>query len=440
MKRTLLCLSLFALLYQPAPANENQSSFEPSTSVSETLMRHRTLPDPANEVWWVPTGEAMRWNNRHLGQLFPTVPVYRNGAVRPLAYAQNPKISNFPVDTPDGPMSFTEFLDSEFSTSMAVVILHRGRIVFEHYARMQEYEKPIWWSVSKVLASTLIILLEERGLIDTTNPVDHYLPELAESDFAGVTVRDVLDMASGIDCSDGNYERGTCYYEFEASLDDAVRSDQTADTPYEAITRMRPGKWAQPGQGFDYSGVNTFVLSWLVERLMDMPFHDAVTQELWFNLGAEGDAAFFAARYGIALSTGGFLAKARDMARFGLLFTPSYQTVSDKQIISEAHMDLLLHGGRPGLLENARFRRPDLSGIRHNVNQWDVVFSNDDIYKGGWAGQGLLINPRKDLIAVYLGYAKDDNFSELPVLPRLRQLLNTVYPDTPSSTRNGRAP
>lgn len=382
----------------------------------------------------------MRWNNRHLGQLFPTVPVYRNGAVRPLAYARNPKISNFPVDTPDGPMPFTQFLDSEFSTSMAVVILHRGRIVFEHYARMQEYEKPIWWSVSKVLASTLIILLEERGLIDTTKPVDHYLPELAESEFAGVTVRDVLDMASGIDCSDGNYERGTCYYEFEASLDDAVRSEQTADTPYEAVTRMRPGKWAQPGQGFDYSGVNTFVLSWLVERLMDMPFHDAVTQELWFNLGAEGDAAFFAARYGIALSTGGFLAKARDMARFGLLFTPSYQTVSDKRIISEAHMDLLLHGGRPELQENARFRRPDLSGIRHNVNQWDVVFSNDDIYKGGWAGQGLLINPRKDLVAVYLGYAKDDNFSELPVLPRLRQLLNTLYPDTPGSTPSGRAP
>jgi CubicO group peptidase (beta-lactamase class C family) len=161
---------------------------------------------------------------------------------------------------------------------------------------------------------------------------------------------------------------------------------------------------------------------------MGMPFHDAVTREFWFNIGAEGDAAFFAARYGIALSTGGFMAKARDMARFGLLFTPSYHVVSDNRIISERYLNTILHGGRPDLLRNARFERDDLTAIRHNVYQWDIVFTNDDVYKGGWAGQGLLINPRKDLVAVYLGYAKDDQFSELALLPRLRQLLNRLYP------------
>lgn len=431
MIRLLSLAALITLLGTAAFANENQATFEPSTSVSETLMRHRTLPDPAEEVWWVPTGEAMRWNNRHLRQIFPTVPVYRNGPVRPLSYALNRKIDRFSVDTPAGSMPFTEFLDSDFSTSMGVVIVHRGQIVFEHYARMQEYEKPIWWSVAKVLASSLVILLEERGLVDLSKSIEHYLPELADSEFQGISIHDILDMASGIDCSDGNYDRGTCYYEFEASLDDAVRSDKTADTPYKALISMRPGKWASPGTGFDYSGVNTFLLSWLVERILNMPFHDAVTSELWFNIGAEGDAAFFAARYGIALSTGGFLAKARDMARFGLLFTPSYHIVSDHRIITQQHVNMLLHGGRPELLENARHPRPDLSGIRHNVNQWDIVFANDDIYKGGWAGQGLLINPRKDLVAVYLGYAKDDEFSELPVLPRLRELLHQLYPDDP---------
>jgi CubicO group peptidase (beta-lactamase class C family) len=92
---------------------------------------------------------------------------------------------------------------------------------------------------------------------------------------------------------------------------------------------------AKPGEGFDYSGTNTFVLSWIVERVMNMPFQDAVTKEFWHHIGAEGDAAFYAARYGIALSSGGFMAKARDMARFGLLFTPSYKLVSERQIISD---------------------------------------------------------------------------------------------------------
>ena len=90
---------------------------------------------------------------------------------------------------------------------------------------------------------------------------------------------------------------------------------------------------------------------------------------------------------------------------------------------------MILNGGRPELLQNARYAEPDedLSGIKHNVYQWDLVFKNNDIYKAGWAGQGLVINPDRDLVAVYVGYAKDDKFSELSVLSRLRQVLNGVY-------------
>ena len=376
-----------------------------------------------------PKGRDMLWNNKNIHQLFPTVNIYRNGPVKPLSYKLNNQIDNFKIKTPQGKLAFVDFLKSDLSSNMAIVILHKGDIVFEHYARMQEYEKPIWWSVTKVFASTLIAILEDRGQIDINKPVDFYLPELKGSDFRGVTVRNVLDMASGVDCSDGTYARGTCYYEYEASLNDAVRSNNTASTPYEALTNMKPGRWADQGVGFDYSGANTFVLSWIVERLMAMPFQDAVTKELWQKMGAEGDASIFAARYGIALSSGGLLAKARDMARFGLLFTPSYKKVSSEKVISDRYLDMIINKGRPELLANARFagERSANPEIKHNSYQWDVVYNNNDFYKGGWAGQGLLINHEKDLVAVYLGYIKEDG-SELAVLPRLRELLKTIYP------------
>jgi hypothetical protein len=38
-----------------------------------------------------------------------------------------------------------------------------------------------------------------------------------------------------------------------------------------------------------------------------------------------------------------------------------------------------------------------------------------------------LVNPKRDLVAVYTGYFKDDDQSELPVLPRLRDVLNGVF-------------
>ncbi len=416
-----------SLLTATAGANRNAAPFEPASTVQETIQQHRLLPDPAEEVWWIPTGTDMAWNNKNLHQLFPTVNVYRDGPVRELAYKLRQEIDDYPVDTPDGSLRFVDFLDSEHSTSMGMVILHEGNIVFEHYARMQEYEKPIWWSVSKVFVSTLIAILEDRELVNVSKPVDFYLPELKNSDFAGVTVRNVLDMASGIDCSDGNYARGTCYYEFEASLNDAVRTENTADTPYEALINMRPGRWAEQGVGFDYSGANTFVLSWIVERIMRMPFQDAVSKEIWNRLGAEGDASFYAARYGIALSTGGFLAKPRDMARFGLLFTPSFRVVSDEKIISDRYLDIILNGGRPELLQNARFSGGVNEAIKHNVYQWDRVYKNNDVYKGGWAGQGLLFNPTRDLVVVYVGYMKDDKASEMSVLTPLRKILDSLY-------------
>jgi len=154
-----------------------------------------------------------------------------------------------------------------------------------------------------------------------------------------------------------------------------------------------------------------------------------VTQEFWRKMGAEGDASFLAARHGVALTSGGFMAKARDMARFGLLFTPSRRVVSSERIISTRYLDLLKKGGRPSLLQNARYAadRQALQDVKYNVYQWDRIYTNNDIYKGGWAGQGLLINPDRDVVAVYLGYLKDDDGSEVDVLPRLRQVLDGLY-------------
>ena len=126
---------------------------------------------------------------------------------------------------------------------------------------------------------------------------------------------------------------------------------------------------------------------------------------------------------------GGFLGRIRDLARFGLLFTPSYSVVSEQRIISEKHIEMLLNGGRPELMANARWGAPDEATaaiLKHNVYQWDEVYTNNDIFKGGWAGQGLLVNPDRDLVAVYVGYFNDDQ-SELDILPRLRQVLNGLF-------------
>ncbi|MDH3440461.1 MAG: hypothetical protein OEM63_06900, partial [Gammaproteobacteria bacterium] len=161
-----------------------------------------------------------------------------------------------------------------------------------------------------------------------------------------------------------------------------------------------------------------------------MPFQDAFSKEIWYHIGAEADASYIAPRYGIAVTHGGFVSRMRDLARFGLLFTPSYTVVSDRQIISDSHIDLLRNGGDPSLLRYGGSTRADEAGIKHNVYQWDAIYENDNFYKGGWAGQGLIVNPTRDTVAVFTSYFKDDSYSEVPLGGKLFEVLDGVFGET----------
>ncbi|MCH8159627.1 MAG: beta-lactamase family protein [Proteobacteria bacterium] len=400
------------------------NSYLPDESQASVMRHHREIPD--DDIWWTVTGPEMGWMHRHVEQLFPTVAVYRNGPVRELDYELNDDIGKVQIDTPDGPLSFNRFIHSDHSTAMGIVILHQGKIVFESYPRMQEYEHPTYWSTAKVFAGAIVRLLEERGEIDVSRPIDYYVPRLADSVFAGTTVRNVLDMALGVDCTEEYIDRESCYYQYSMAIGDGFRSADAPDNPYDFMATVEIERTGPQGEKFVYSGGTNFLLMWLVEEVTGYPFQDSVTKEFWYHIGAENDAAFLAYRYGIAVSHGGLLAKTRDLARFGLLYTPSYTVVSDKQIISDAHIDLLLNGGRPHLLRNAGV--PEDSRIKHNVYQWGNVDVNNYVSQGGWGGQGLVVNPEKDVVAVFTSYFKDD-YSEVSLQDAVMKVLNETFND-----------
>ena len=410
-------------------AKAESERFESASTVEEVRRQIERLPK--DESWWTVNGPDMAWNNKNLNRIFPTVNVYRAGQVRQLSSEPMPEIARHEVATSNGPMPFADFLRSDLSTCMGIVILHRGQIVFEDYPRMQPYERPIYWSVTKVLVSAVVSILEDRGLVDIDKGIETYIPELSGSSYTGITVRNILDMATGVDCPEEYYDESSCYHRLMETTGESHWDDESGDNPYEYIASLKVGSYAEQGTSFEYGSINTYILGWLVEKLTGMPFQDALSREIWTRIGAESDAAMLAPRYGVPLFAGGFLGRIRDMARFGLLFTPSYSVVSDERIISESHIELLKNGGNPDLLANGRWGPLDevtASAVKHNVYQWDLVFTNNDLFKGGWAGQGLLVNPDRDLVAVYAGYFNDDQ-SELDVLPRLRQVLNGVFAD-----------
>ena len=151
-----------------------------------------------DDIWWTVNGKDMLWNFKNLNKIFPTVTVYRKGAVKQLESNLNSDIDALQIKTKTGSMGFKAFLDSEQSTAMGVVILHKGKVVFEHYPRMKPHEKPVHWSVTKVIISSLIAILEAENKIDITLPIDFYLPELKNSDFKNITINNILDMRQAL--------------------------------------------------------------------------------------------------------------------------------------------------------------------------------------------------------------------------------------------------
>lgn len=424
----LLVTACSGQLPQPDHAPE-QKEFISAETAGQTRERIASLPDA--DVWLNVTDEHMGWLHRNVNKVFPTVTVHRDGPVRELSYNLMDEVARFPIETKAGQMVFEEFLASDLSTVMGMVILYRGQVIFESYPRQEFYEKPIYWSVAKSLVSTLVAILEDRGQVDVSQPIDAYIPELAESSWQGITIRNILDMASGVDCPEDYADPYSCYYAYSQSIGEGHVMEDSPDNPYTYLANLEVGKFAEQGTSFEYSGVNTFLLSWLVESITGMQIHDFFTREIWFKIGAEADGAFLAPRFGVPNPSGGFMSRMRDLARFGLLFTPSYGVVSDEKIISDRYLQTILYGGNPGLMEDSRNApaggsRPD--NVKHNVYQWDAVYTNNDFMKGGWGGQGLLINPDKDLVAVWAGYFKDD-YSQVDPLPHLRTVLQGVFPD-----------
>jgi len=432
--RKIFIVLLSIILWLPLKSHSQikDGSFVSPSSVKEIKEQLKKLPK--DNIWWTVNGADMAWNNKNLHQILTTVNVYRSGPVSVLNYNLLNNINTTEVNTPVGPMNFQTFIDHDKSTVMGVVIAHKGKIIFEHYPRMEEHEKPIYWSVSKVLPATLLRIYEERNQLDVNQPIEFYLDELRDSSYAGIKIRNILDMASGLDCSD-NYETfESCYYLYSMSIGDGFRTEDAEDTPYDFVINTKIERNAPQGEIFSYSGVDTFVLAWLVEKLSGMPYQDALSKEIWNKIGAESDASFIAPRYGIPISHGGFLANMRDMIRFGLLFTPSYTTVSEEKIISDDHIDLILNKGNPKLMQNLYQKIPSANmpdGLRHNIYQWDAVYDNGDLFKGGWAGQGLLINPTRDIVAVWTGYKRDSEHDAGEMRRIVREVLNTVYGGTP---------
>jgi len=354
---------------------------------------------------WDDGGPLTRYVFLNMSEFWNQSVIDRGGPTRRLPEVPRSEVADFVTTTKSGEITLAEYVNDPRVDG--VLVLHRGDIVFEAYPRMLAADKHLQMSVSKMFVATLISILEDREQIDVGKAVDSYLPKLAGSGWEGVPVIDVLDMASGIGCLEG--EEGAysnpqrCYYQYEASLGWLPRTDSTMDSAFDYLASLKSHR--PSGEAFEYTSPNTFVLGWLAEEIFGRPLSDVIAKEIWQKMGAESDGVLSAPIRGVPIVSGGISSTLRDMARFGLLFTPTGRN-GMHPVVSDAYLHKIQKGGRPEIFDAARRDAPkkvDGESPRHNTYQWDLVMEDGDFFKSGYGGQGLYVSPARDLVIAFFG-------------------------------------
>jgi CubicO group peptidase (beta-lactamase class C family) len=341
----------------------------------------------------------MRWTVQHVRELAPTRNIRRGprpAAALPMAEKD---LDGFTFEDDKGqPITIAEWQRRTYTD--ALVVLHRGRIVYERYANQMRPETPhLLFSVTKSFTGLLAAQLAHEGLIDPNALVTRYVPELADSAWGDMPVRDVMDMTGAV-----RYRE--------------IYTDPTSEVfPYAYASTMLPippgyggprniydflktlKKEGEHGAGFVYRTVHSEVLGWIVSRATGRHFADLLSERVWQKVGMEEDAYVMVDPVGTPLQGAGLNATARDLARFGELLRRGGEWNGQRVFDAAVIEDLKRGGDREKFKASGMSFRPGYS-YHH---QWWILHNADGAFEAsGIHGQFIHVNPAAEMVVVKL--------------------------------------
>ncbi len=394
--------------------------YSSAQKLNYTTKETENIHDSINKSRWDIGGSLSQYSFRHMSEFFPVGVIHQSS--QPYLFHFNPKKSFDNISIKTGGAAFT--LENYLKTLhiASFIVVHKGSIVYEKYFSMLPQDQHTLQSVTKVITATIITSLVNEKKIDINQSIDKYIPELSGSDWQGISVKDILNMRSGMDIHSIDFETGPFTnpqhknYQLESALGILPKADNTPSSVYNYIAAMK--KDTVPGLVAAYSNINTFVLGWLAEKITDKKYWDLVTERIWKPMGASSNAYVCLSDKGIAWPHGGMSATLRDLARFGMMYTNSEIKARKENLISFAQLQEIF-AAKP---INSPF------GPLKWAYQWDMA--NDGIMlKTGFGGQALYIDPKKEIVIAYFNYVDKDWGMNLISETALGEIMKAVDMD-----------
>ncbi|MEE4659927.1 MAG: serine hydrolase [Halieaceae bacterium] len=196
----------------------------------------------------------------------------------------------------------------------ALLVVQDDTILFERYLLGNNADTR-WMSMSVVKSMTATLVgaaIRDGYIAGLDDPVTRYLPQLQGSAYDGVSIRHLLQMASGVAWNEAYTDPG--------SDRRAMLEAQLAQQPGGILALMAGlDKAAPPGTRWNYSTGETQVVAALVAEATGMPVAEYLSQTIWQPFGMASDALWWlASPEGLEIGGSGLSATLRDYARFGL--------------------------------------------------------------------------------------------------------------------------
>ncbi|WP_083634430.1 serine hydrolase domain-containing protein [Saccharicrinis aurantiacus] len=398
---TMLVLSINMNAQQPDPVQKALDGW----SADETLDFIRNF-----KVTDLTTAKpAALWYHAHASQTNKTAIMLRRQPIMELTESKLPEIGKIEAETNLGTLSLNDYLVHPQSFAQGFVVLHKGEVAYESYPGMDDLDTHFWASVTKVLSSLAVDLLIEDGLIDQNETLGKYVPDFKGSAWENIKIIDALDMSTGLDALDNASQfanpKSVTSRMFRAELGEETKGK----VEYMLDVMLDAKPVAESGKHYAYSSVATQSLVFLVEAVSGKSWSDFFDERVWSKMGVEGPLQMHLSPDGIAIVHGPASSNLRDLARIGMLYTPSWSKISTERIVSPDMLDRIMNsprdkdfylGGEAGSGERFMDRLGDKT-VRTAARQWDAIFEDGDFFKSGLNSQGLYVSPDKDLVIAF---------------------------------------
>jgi CubicO group peptidase (beta-lactamase class C family) len=268
---------------------------------------------------------------RNIDRLFPTRVVPRGPTVRSLPISETP-LESFRYTDNGKTYDLYDFVS--MNRVSGLLIIKDGTIRFEKYLLGNDAATR-WMSMSVVKSITASLIgaaLKDGHIESIDDPIARYLPRFAGSAYDGVTVRQLLQMTSGV--------RWNETYTDPASDRRKMLEAQIGQQPGAILELMASlPRAAEPGTLWNYSTGETHVAGALVAAATGQSVASYLSAKIWSRAGMESDANWWLeSPDGLEVGGSGLSATLRDYARFGL-FLLNDGVIDGERILPKGWVD-----------------------------------------------------------------------------------------------------